>query len=55
MTVTSGSVVAMKFIFGMCDCTVDGNVVMSNFFTMLEILHVWTCAFLRVDKPKISD
>ena len=51
MTVTSGSVVAMKFTFGMCDCTVDGNVVMSKFLIMLEILHM--CGHIHFLLPGI--
>ena len=36
----------MKFLFGMCDCTVysDG---LSEFFLMLEILHVYGYVHVR--------
>ena len=40
MTVTSIAVVTMKFLFGMCDCTVDVDVGMGDFSLLLWILHV---------------
>ena len=40
MSVTSASVVATKFLFGMRDCTVDSDVSTGDFSLVLGILHV---------------
>ena len=42
MTGTSVAVATAKFLFGMCNCTVDNDVGMDNFLLVLGIL--WTCA-----------
>ena len=39
MTVASVAVAAMKFLFGMYDCTVDSDAGKVDFWLVLEILH----------------
>ena len=46
MTVTSVTVATTKFLFGMCDCTVDSDVGTEDFSLVLRILHV--CGKARV-------
>ena len=40
MTVTSVAVATTKFLFGMCDGTVDSDVGTGNLLLLLEISHV---------------
>ena len=44
MTVTSVAVATAKFLFGICDYTVDSDVGTGNIWLALGILHVWTRA-----------
>ena len=51
MTVTSVAVATTKFLFGMCDCTVDSDTQTGEFSLMLGILHVCrtrACTIARV-------
>ena len=45
--VTSVAVVTMKFLFGMCDCSVDSDIGTSNYSSVLEILHMCGYAHVR--------
>ena len=40
VTATSVAVATTKFLFGMCDCTVDKDVGKGGFLLMLETLHL---------------
>ena len=40
MTVTCVAVVTAKFLFGMCNCTVDSDVGTGDFLLMLGIFHM---------------
>ena len=40
MTVTSIAVPTTKFLFGMCNCTVDSDVGIGSFSLLLGILHM---------------
>ena len=43
--VTSVQAMTTMFLFGMCDCTVDSNVIMGDFSLVLEIFpRVWARA-----------
>ena len=44
VTITNAAVATAKFLFGMCDCTVDIDVGTGDFSLVLGILHVWTRA-----------
>ena len=43
VTVTSVTVVTMKFVFGICNCMVDSDIRMGEFWLVLGILHGCTC------------
>ena len=41
LAVTSAAVATTKFLFDMCHCTVDSDVVTGNFSFILGILHMY--------------
>ena len=45
--VTSVAVATAKFLFGMCNCTVDSDIGMGGFSLVLGILHVSGHAHVR--------
>ena len=47
MTDTSVAVATTKFLFGMCDCTVDSDVGTGDFSLVPGILHVCGHAHVR--------
>ena len=48
LTVVSFADETTKFLFGMCDCTVDSDVGTGNFSLVLGILHVYGHAHVRL-------
>ena len=47
MTITSVAVATKKFLFGMCDCTVDSDVGTNDFSLVLRIFNVCGHAHVR--------
>ena len=47
MTVTGVAVAIMKFLIGICNCTVDSDVGTGSFSLVLGILHVCGQAHMR--------
>ena len=44
MTITSVAVATAKFLFGMCDCTVNSDVSTDDFARAGDFARVWTSA-----------
>ena len=55
VTVTSAAGATLKFLFGMCDCTVDSDVGNGDFSLVLGILHVYGHAHVRSYVPPDMD
>ena len=51
MTVTSVAVVAKKFLFGTCDCTVDSDAGTGELSLVLGILHLCGHVHVRSHMP----
>ena len=48
MTIISFAVAKKKFLFGMCDCTVDSDVGARNFSLVLESWHMCGHTYVRL-------
>ena len=53
MTVTSVAITTAKFLFGMCNCTVDSDVGMYNFLLVLGILWTYAHVIMRVSGHRL--